>query len=123
MKHPNLFIVAVLIASPLACANDSSPTEPTTASTLIIAPKTLSLGVGDSTQIRVAAVDADKTQHLVTSGTWASADDTIATVTNSGVVTGRAAGTANITVTVIEGTATVAVTVSNDAQPVTFLGA
>ena len=124
MAYSRLVVVGILVASQIACADSSSPTNPSaTPSISVLTPKTLSLAVGDSTQIRVVAVASDTTHRLVTSGTWASANETVATVTSAGVVTGRAPGTADITVTVTEGTATVTVTVTNESQPATFVGA
>ena len=125
MKYSSLVLVAVLMVSHLGCANGSSPTDPATIGPgLVLTPTTLSLAVGDSTQLRVVVAATDSTHHLVTSsGTWKSANETVATVTSGGVVTGRASGTADITVTVSEGTATVTVTVTNVSQPVTFIGA
>jgi len=128
MKYSRFLVVAILVASQIACADDSSTTAPseTTAPSpiYVVTPTTLSLGIGDSTQIRVVVTGSDNTQRLVTtSATWASANTTVATVTSDGVVTARATGTAVITVTVSEGTATVTVTVSNESQPMTFVGA
>ena len=126
MKYVSLVVVAILTAGQLACADSSSPTDPseTTSPLRVLTPGTLSLAVGDSTQVRVVVAASDNTLRLVTSsGTWSSANDTVATVTSAGVVTARAPGTADITVTVSEGTATVTVTVSNESQPVTFIGA
>ena len=128
MKYSRFLFIAILVASQIACADDSSTTAPsdTTAPIpiYVLTPTTLSLGIGDSTQIRVVVTGSDYTQRLVTtSATWASANTTVATVTGDGVVTARATGTAVITVTVTEGTATVTVTVSNESQPMTFVGA
>ena len=126
MKIQRLCAVTALIVSAIACGSNSTPTSPstTTSTVSVLTPQTLSLGVGDSAQIRVAVVAFDNTSRLVTaSGTWASTNEAIATVTSAGVVTARAPGTADITVTVTEGKATVTVTVSGQSQPMTFVGA
>lgn len=125
MKYSTLIAAAMLAVIQLGCS-ESSSTEPSTTSTTssVLAPKTLALAVGDSAQVRAVAVASDNTQRLVTtSGTWVSANASVASVTNSGIVTARAQGTADITVAVSEGTATVTVTVTNVSQPMTFIGA
>lgn len=56
--------------------------------------------------------DADDANAVVSAGKWSSSDDTKATVSASGVITGVAEGTATITATSGSFTATVAVTVT-----------
>lgn len=56
--------------------------------------------------------DADNSNAVVSAVTWSSSDDTKATVSTNGVITGVAEGTATITATSGTFTATVAVTVT-----------
>jgi len=56
--------------------------------------------------------DADNTSAVVSAVKWSSSDDTKATVSTNGVITGVAEGTATITATSGSFTATVAVTVT-----------
>jgi hypothetical protein len=63
-------------------------------------PPAVTLGAGDTTQIRAVAGLRDNTYQIVTTvGTWLSSDAAIATVDASGVVRGVAPGTADITLT------------------------
>lgn len=55
--------------------------------------------------------DADNANAVVSAVKWSSSDETIATVSSSGVITGVAEGTATITATSGPFTATVSVTV------------
>ena len=56
--------------------------------------------------------DADNASDVVSAVTWSSSDDTKATVSASGVITGIAEGTATVTATSGSFTASVAVTVT-----------
>ncbi len=76
-----------------------------------VSPTTKSLAVGDTQQIDVTVSPSNATNKAVT---FSSSDAAKASVSNTGVITGVAAGTATITVTTADGskTATVAVTVT-----------
>ena len=68
------------------------------------------LTVGDSEMLRATILPANTTDQRLT---WASSNEAVATVDENGEVTAVAAGTANITVTTVDGgkTATCKVTV------------
>ena len=72
----------------------------TVAVTGVTIQETLPLGV-DSTFTLVATITPEDATNK--SVTWASDDETVATVDANGVVTGVAEGTANITVTTVDG--------------------
>lgn len=111
------------------CACDKTTTEPTPTPTSatylgVLLPSSLTLGVGDATQMRSVAVLRDATYQVVTSSaTWASSAATIATVDAGGVVRAIAPGTATVTVTLdtLTATSTVTVTAASSTPP-TFWG-
>jgi uncharacterized protein YjdB len=65
-----------------------------------LTPATANVEVGKTTTLTATVAPADATNKAVT---YASSDDAIATVDSNGVVTGVAAGTADITVTTADG--------------------
>jgi hypothetical protein len=112
-----------------ACESDTptGPSTPPPPSSLIalLAPGAMTIAVGDTAQIRAMAALRDQPDELVTtSGTWQSSDSAIVTVDNAGVIRGMGIGTADVSVTRDELTATVAVTVAaSTSQPTTLSGA
>ena len=79
-----------------------------------VAPTTATVAAGSTESLTATVAPANATDKAVT---WSSSDTTVATVSDEGVVTGVAAGSANITVTTHDGsfTATCAVTVTASA--------
>ena len=107
MKKSNLFIALLSVAALTSLAgcngNTSSPSissgstqtsaNPDSITSVVInGPKTVNVG---QTITLVAGVTGDETNSV----TWSSSDDTIATVSDSGVVTGVKAGSVTITAT------------------------
>lgn len=90
--------------------------DPILVSTVIVAPDTLNLTVG-STGTLTATVGPDTATNQAV--TWASSDANIATVDENGVVTAVAPGTATITATAGDVSATCEVTVSAVTVPAT----
>lgn len=74
-----------------------------------MAPATASVEVGKTTTLAAVVTPSDATTKTIA---FKSSDDTIATVNGSGVVTGVAAGTADITVTTTDGGKTAKSTVT-----------
>lgn len=76
-----------------------------------VSPTSDSIAVSETLTLTATVAPEDATNKAVT---WGTSDDTIATVSDAGVVTGVAAGTATITVTTVDGsfTATCEVTVT-----------
>ena len=76
----------------------------------------LELSIGCTATITATVLPENATNKTVT---WSSSDETVATVSSTGLVTGLAVGSAVITVTTADGdkTATCNVTVSRNGQP------
>lgn len=79
-------------------------------SVTVVTPSTLTVAVGESSRLSATANGREYTNGVV----WSTSDATKATVTNAGVVTGVASGSATITATFAQtgATDTTAVTVS-----------
>ena len=79
-----------------------------------VTPTTATVAAGSTESLTATVAPANATDKAVT---WSSSDTAVATVSDEGVVTGVAAGSANITVTTHDGsfTATCAVTVTASA--------
>src|SRR4029077_11872376 len=89
-----------------------------TVSSITVGPSNVNIPVGSTQQMAATATFSDSSTGDVTSKsgiTWQSSDDTIATVTNTGVVKGVAAGTPTITAQLgtVSGQASVNVTLTN----------
>lgn len=88
--------------------------------------QTFSVEEGATLQLTATPFDADGTELLDRDATYSSDDETVATVDEDGLVTGVAAGTANITVTIGGVTETIEVAVTEPAviqPPVADAGA
>ncbi len=84
-----------------------------------VSPTLASITINGTQQLSASLSPLDASNQSVT---WSSSDNTVATVSSIGVVTGVKTGTATITVTTADGskTATVAITVTPDVNIVDF---
>lgn len=88
------------------------PAQPTVA-TIAVTPDPATAAIAGTTQMTATAtLTPSGTRDVTNAAAWTSSDETKATVNNGGLITGVAAGTANITATYAGATDTVAVTVS-----------
>jgi uncharacterized protein YjdB len=94
-----------------------TPTQPAVA-TVAISPAAASLAVGATQQLTATAKDASGTTISGKTFTWASSNTAVATVNSSGLVTGRAGGTATITASVDGKNGTASITVTAAAPTV-----
>lgn len=90
--------------------DSSNPSEPVELTNLYISPSSFELSVGGTKTLAVTATPTKADKAV----TWSSSDSSVATVSDSGIVTGIADGTATITATStanssIKATATVTV--------------
>jgi Bacterial Ig-like domain (group 2) len=86
-------------------------------SSIFITPASTTVAINGTQQLTATGTYSDGSKNTLSGSTvgWSSSDDTIATITNGGLVTGVATGTATMTATAegVSGTANVTVTVQN----------
>jgi len=90
----------------------AAPPPPTPVAEVVVTPATASVVVGATTQLRAQPQDGAGNGLGGRSITWTSSDQTVATVSNTGLVTGKAPGNATITATSEGKSGTATVTVS-----------
>lgn len=124
MRMIRVTLVAAGIAALGACGSSDTPTTPSAPkfATLTLTPATAAIAVGATTQLTATPLDAQGNALTgVTGTTFASSDQTKATVDGNGLVKGVAVGTATITASLtrdgVTGNATSAVTVGNASFP------
>lgn len=105
---------SLLISSSATC---SSTNVAVTAVSL--SPATATVAVGATQQLTAAITPANATNKNVT---WSTSNAAVASVSNAGLVTGIAAGTATITVTTQDGNKTATSTITVTASPVAVTG-
>jgi uncharacterized protein YjdB len=106
-------LVALAVLPGLLLAGCSSSSSGATLSAIAITPSPLRLAMGGVGQLVVTGINSDGTRFPITAGlTFSSDASAVAAVTNSGVVTGLAEGSATITAAASGLTASVTVTVS-----------
>ena len=99
----------------------SAPAEPIAVTGVTVAPTTLTLAQGKTSQLTATVIPNNADNQNVT---WASKDESVATVSANGLVTAKSQGTTKITVTTEDGnkTAECTVTVTEPAAPVPVTG-
>jgi len=91
-------IVAVLITIQGCSSSSSSGSKVKTLQTITVTAAASSVAIGSTDQLTATGNYSDgSTQNLTSTATWASASTGIATVSSSGLATGVAAGSSNIT--------------------------
>lgn len=121
-----LFAALLMIAALLACGGSSSSTttSSTTLQSITLTPSSATLNINQSTNFIATALDSSGNSVANVTYTWTSSAPTVAIVSSSGLVTGLAAGTAQITasVTTVAATNTTAATVvTSNASTVTVI--
>ena len=121
--HPfKKFVLSValigLVAGVGACGDDD--TSPCETATVTVTPGVATIEIGGTQQLAAAALDASGSACGTVA--WASLDETVATVSVAGLVTGVAAGTADITATAggITGTSTITVNAADNPPTITM---
>lgn len=96
--------------------NDTKPEDVVHVTSVSLNKTSDSIYVGDTSTLTATISPSDATYKTVS---WSSSDSTVASVSNSGVVTGVKAGTATITATSTDGNKTATCAVTVNARPVT----
>ena len=98
----------------------TAPPAPTPVATVTVTPATVAALVGGTAQLTATLKDSVGNQLTGRTVTWATSNTTVATVSTSGLVTGKAAGSATITATSEGkvGSSTVTVTAPPTPAPV-----
>jgi len=79
-----------------------------------VTPTNVSITAGKTSQLTAVTVPANASNQSMT---WTSSDESIATVSSTGLVSGVSAGTATITVTTVEGSFKATSTITVSANP------
>lgn len=103
---PFTLLCAAVLA--VGCTTESVPTV----SSIAVTPSTATLSIGDTQQLAVKATLSDGTTPTVTDAAFVSSSQVVATVSSSGLVTARKAGSTTITATSGGKSATATITVS-----------
>ena len=107
--------IAILLC--LMCASCTGFFINPSISSIFITPASTTIAVNGTQQLIATGTYSDGSKTPLTGSTvgWSSSDNTVATITNGGLVTGIATGTATMTATAegVSGTASVTVTVQN----------
>jgi hypothetical protein len=99
---------ALLVLAVAGCGDPAGPSV----TSVTVTPTTASVAVGATKQLTANAVDGNGAS-VTAATTWSSSASSIATVSQAGLVTGVAPGSATITVTADGKTASAAITVTS----------
>lgn len=108
-KLLNLLLASAVFMGMSACSDDDDAPAPVAVDGVTIDRTELTLEIGESATVVATVTPGNATDKTVT---WASSDDAVATVDQSGVVTAVAAGQAVLTATAGDKSATCTVTVN-----------
>jgi uncharacterized protein YjdB len=94
---PSVSLLFLLLAAVLSCGGGTSGPSVTTVAAVTVSAPLKIIDVGHTAQLSAVAFDQTGAQLVGVTFQWSSSDKTIATVSNTGVVTGVAVGSARIT--------------------------
>src|SRR4051812_3219387 len=109
-----------VVASLTGCGGSS--TGPTKLTSIAVTPATASVAKDSTQQFTAKGTYSDNTSKDISSMvTWASTMTTVATVSTTGLATGKAAGMTAITATMLGVTGSAALTVTASTTPITLV--
>src|SRR5688572_27897195 len=115
--RPALVALACLLCACGDGGGDLQGNNPPAVAQVTVEAAASTVAVGDSVQLQAVALDADGNALEDRAVEWASANPDAATVSPTGVVTGRLAGQTEISATVDSVSGSVAITVSATEPP------
>lgn len=89
-------LLFLLVAAGLSCGGSSSGPSATVVAAVTVSAPLKTIDVGHTAQLSAVAFDQTGAQLLGVTFQWSSSDQTIATVSSTGLVTGVAVGSARI---------------------------
>jgi uncharacterized protein YjdB len=105
----------------LACGGDGDSTGPVVepvATTLTVTPAVATIAPGGSVQLHASVEDEAETSPTAHVVTWSSSDEAVASVSESGLVTGISIGSAVVTASLGSKTGSAAVTVRGSVESI-----
>ena len=95
-----LFIVAVLISQLTACGGSSPQSTCSCAQVYLLFPATSTINIGQTLQFEAGGTYSDgSTKDLSSQVTWSSSNQTVATISSSGLALGLSQGSSTISAT------------------------
>lgn len=93
----SLLILSAVLVTGLGCAGDGPSGPPTVSSVVVESPIQDVMAVGRSVQLEAIASDASGDPVTRSDVSWSSSDESVATVSSTGLVEGISSGTVRIT--------------------------
>jgi glucose/arabinose dehydrogenase len=117
LLRPALLTLACFLCACGDGGGDLQGNNPPAVAQVTVEAPASTVAVGDSVQLQAVALDADGNALEDRTVEWASANTDVATVSSTGLVTGRSVGEARISATVEAVSGTVAITVASTEPP------
>lgn len=111
MFQRRAFLGFVVVVAACSGGSTTPPPPPATVASVVVAPGTLNLVVGQNGTLAATALSASGTTISGKTASWSSSTPAVATVSNEGVVTAVTAGSSTVTATIDGKTGSASVTV------------
>ncbi len=114
-----IITVTTVDGNKTATANISVTTSVISVTGVTLSPTSLSLNIGGTSQLTATVLPANATNKLVS---WSSSNNSVVTVSNSGLITAISVGNAIITVTTVDGNKTATANISVTTSVISVTG-